>query len=75
MTRAEKTLKIAKARQLASSGTGRMLRQAAQLNGYELARAIDVDPSTLWRWENGERTPRGEWAIRYVDFLERLGGS
>ena len=37
------------------------------------ARAIDVDPSTLWRWENGERKPQGDWAIRYVDFLERLG--
>ena len=75
MTQAEKTLKIVKARQLATSGTGRMLREAAQLNGHELARAIGVDASTIWRWENGERKPQGEWAIRYVNFLERLGSS
>jgi transcriptional regulator with XRE-family HTH domain len=74
VTQAEETLKIAKARQLARSGAGRMLREAAGLNGHELARAIDVDPSTLWRWEEGSRRPRGEWAIRYADFLEELGG-
>jgi transcriptional regulator with XRE-family HTH domain len=73
MTQADKTLKLVKARQLARSGTGRMLRQAAGLNGHELARAIDVDPSTLWRWEAGERRPHGDGALRYVEFLERLG--
>ena len=73
MTQAEKALRIAKARQLARSGAGRMLREAAGLNGHELARAIGVDPSTIFRWESGERRPRGKWAIRYVEFLDQLG--
>jgi DNA-binding XRE family transcriptional regulator len=74
MTRAQglKTLKIAEARQLASSGAGRMLRQAAGLTNAELARAVGVDPSTCFRWENGERTPTGDQAVRYAEFLAEL---
>jgi DNA-binding transcriptional regulator YiaG len=74
VTPAQRTLAIAKARQLSNSGTGRLLREAAGLNRYELARAIGVDPSTIFRWESGERRPRGDWALRYVNFLEKLGG-
>jgi transcriptional regulator with XRE-family HTH domain len=31
----------------------RELREAADIKGYELAFHIGVNPSTIWRWENG----------------------
>ena len=63
---------LVEARQLAASGAGRMIREAAGLSLAELGRAIDVDPSAVWRWENGERTPTGVYAVRYRDFLVEL---
>jgi DNA-binding transcriptional regulator YiaG len=63
---------LVEARQLASSGAGRMIREAAGLSLAEFARAIDVDPSTVFRWESGERMPTGEYAVRYRDFLREL---
>jgi DNA-binding XRE family transcriptional regulator len=49
-----------------------MIREAAGLSNAELARAIDVDPSTCFRWESGERIPTGPYAIRYAVFLGEL---
>jgi DNA-binding XRE family transcriptional regulator len=72
MTKREEAFHLAEARQLALSGGGRMLRELAGLNQSELARAVDVDQSTLWRWEAGERVPSGEHAIRYAKFLREL---
>lgn len=63
---------LIEARQLAASGAGRMIREAAGLSLAELGRAIDVDPSAIWRWEHGERSPTGVHAVRYRDFLVEL---
>jgi DNA-binding transcriptional regulator YiaG len=72
MTPARKALKIVEARQLASSGAGRMIREAAGLSLAELGTAIDADASTVFRWESGERTPTGQHAVRYALFLAQL---
>lgn len=43
----------------------RARREAAGLSRAELARIVQVDWRTLWRWETGRRHPR-------ADILERL---
>jgi len=37
-------------------------RKALGLTQKEFARQLDVDPSTLARWERGEREPQGQFA-------------
>jgi DNA-binding transcriptional regulator YiaG len=69
---AEFTHALVEARQMASSGVGRMIREAAGLSLAEMGRAVGVDPATVWRWETGERTPMAERAVRYRDFLIEL---
>jgi transcriptional regulator with XRE-family HTH domain len=61
------------ARRLAASGEAKTIREQAGLSIREVAGAIDVSPSGLFLWENGERTPRGDAAVRYAKFLEQLG--
>lgn len=69
---ADRTLSIIEARRLAASGAGRMIREAAGLSLAEVGLAIDADPSTVFRWETGERRPSGQRAVDYAAFLERL---
>lgn len=38
-------------------------REARGLTQEEMARVIDVDPTTLWRWENGKSKPKGKQTI------------
>ena len=61
-------------RRMAADGEGRQLRLAARLSLAEVAAAVDVDTSTIWRWEQGRRRPRGEAALRYGHFLRALQG-
>ncbi len=49
-----------------------MIREAAGLSLAEVGRAIGADPSTIFRWESGERIPSGSLAVAYRDFLEEL---
>jgi transcriptional regulator with XRE-family HTH domain len=65
-------VKIANARDHAASGAGRLIRLASNISLREMAGAIRVDPSTLLRWERGERRPTGAAAERWVDELNRL---
>ncbi|WP_442814924.1 helix-turn-helix domain-containing protein [Streptomyces sp. NBC_01775] len=55
-----------------NSGEARRLREAANLSIGEVAKACDVDQSTVWRWERGTRTPRGEPAVAYARFIQSL---
>jgi transcriptional regulator with XRE-family HTH domain len=70
---AKQALRLIQARQLAASGEAKAIREQAGLSIREAAGAIDVSPSGLFRWENGERIPRGDAAVRYAKFLEQLG--
>jgi transcriptional regulator with XRE-family HTH domain len=50
----------------------RDIRERFGITQHELARAIDVDPSTVHRWEALSRVPRTEAAARLHVFLEAL---
>ena len=44
-------------------------RTARGITQKEAARLMEVDPSTLARWEHGEREPTGAFAVRVTRFL------
>jgi transcriptional regulator with XRE-family HTH domain len=65
---------LSRVRQLTRSGAARSVRIAAKLSLSDIGDAVGVTPSTVFRWENGQRAPRGEAALRYVALLDRLMG-
>lgn len=65
-------LRLADVRAALASGEAQRLREAAQLSIGEVARACGVDQSTVWRWEQGKRIPRGQTAIRYGNVINSL---
>lgn len=67
-----KVLRLARVRAVVVSGEARRLRQAARLSISEIASECGVDQSTVWRWENGTRLPRGESALRYGELIDSL---
>jgi transcriptional regulator with XRE-family HTH domain len=69
---ASELVDVARVRSLVKSGAARSIRLAAGVGLYEMAAAAGCDPSTLWRWEAGERVPSAEHAIRYGKVLEEL---
>src|ERR1700737_1679626 len=46
-------------------------RKSRGLTQQESARLLGVDPSTLSKWERGERAPRGRYAAAVKDGLPR----
>jgi transcriptional regulator with XRE-family HTH domain len=68
----EQILRLAEIRRLTASGEAKAIREHAGLSLREVAGAVRMSPSGLFRWENGERTPRGDAAIRYAKFLKQL---
>ena len=52
--------------------TGRMEvnREAAGLTQSDVARAVGVNQSTVWRWEAGERRPRPRHAVAVLELLD-----
>jgi len=64
--------RLTRARSFAESGAARSIRIAADLSLREVASAAGVSVSTLWRWENQQRRPRGDAAIRYSQVLDEL---
>ncbi|MET8658188.1 helix-turn-helix domain-containing protein [Streptomyces griseus] len=65
-------LRLAEVRSAAVSGEARRLRRGARLSIGEVASFCGVDQSTVWRWENGTRAPRGDRALQYADLLDSL---
>jgi hypothetical protein len=65
---------LRRVRRLAKSGTARMIRLDAGLSLAELGAAMTppVPPSTVYRWENGDRAPHGDLAIGYLALLDEL---
>lgn len=64
--------RLTRVRRLASTGAARAIRQAADLSFTEMGELVEVDRTTVWRWEMGQRRPRGEAARRYLTVLEDL---
>jgi DNA-binding transcriptional regulator YiaG len=56
----------------ARSGEARRIREKAMVSQAELARHLGVAVATLSRWENGERSPRSDLALRYSEALDTL---
>lgn len=63
---------LVKARRLSESGDGARARIAAGLSLREVADAVGVSPSALWRWEKGERSPRGDRATAWAQLIADL---
>ena len=61
-----------RARQLAHSGKGRQIREAAGLSARELAGSIGVHPSTLRRWETDSASPSARLAKAWVTATDLL---
>jgi DNA-binding transcriptional regulator YiaG len=72
MNAVDEALQLTRVRALFSSGAARALRVAAGLSLPEGAKAGRVAVSTLWRWEEGQRVPHGEAALRYGELLDAL---
>ena len=71
MTRTELVL-LTRARRDAASGRGRALREEAHLSLREVAVSLGVTATTLWRWEAGDRVPRGAAAVAWARLLDDL---
>ena len=65
---------LATVRALAASGTARSIRLEARLSLSEVADQIGVSTSTVFRWEQGQRKPKGQPALRYGALLAELVG-
>jgi len=72
MKRNCEAVEIARVREMARSGCAKAIRQRARVSRSEIARSIEVDPSTIRRWEEGLRVPQGAAAIRYGALLREL---
>ena len=53
----------------------RELRREAGLSQGQIARELGVTGMTVSRWESGQRTPRGELLVAYVELLDFIRGS
>jgi DNA-binding transcriptional regulator YiaG len=72
MDRLEEVEAVVRLRALIDSGAAQATRKAARLSLSEMARPMDVRPSTVLRWETGSRSPRGDHALRYLELLDKL---
>lgn len=64
------TVKIMQVRRLLASGEAKRVREAAGLSLSEMAGGVPIDTSTLWKWETGRHSPRGQAALQYADLLD-----
>jgi DNA-binding transcriptional regulator YiaG len=65
-------LAVAQLRADLRSGRAREIRERAHLSLAEVARALGTDPSAVWGWESGRRSPRGPNAAKYASLLWKL---
>jgi len=63
---------VAWARRVALDGRARVIRESAGFSASELARELGVPPSTVCRWERGERVPRAPYAEKWAELLRRM---
>lgn len=58
--------------ELVGSGEARTIREGARLSLGAIGRTLGVSPSTVFRWERGQRLPDLEMARAYLGLLVRL---
>ena len=59
-------------RSLPAPEVRRALRRSVGLSQDDFAGVLGVHRETVSRWERGERTPRGDDLVAYVDLLDRV---
>lgn len=59
-------------RALARNGRARKIRLRANLSLADVAIVAEVSPSTVYRWEMGDRRPTGAAAVRYLKALREI---
>lgn len=57
-----------------ASGAAKAIRLQAGLSIREAAQAAGLASSTVFRWEHGDRRPRGNGAYAYLRVLDELSG-
>lgn len=67
-------VRLAEVRRLTRSGEALRIRLATGRSLQEIGSAVGVTPVTVWRWERGQRSPRGPAAIAYCELLRQLAG-
>lgn len=72
MTSTPDLSELARARELAATGTGRLIREWAQLSIREVAASINAAPSAVFRWETGQRVPRSDKGLRWARAMWEL---
>lgn len=73
MATIESVLERARARRrLPEPAERRRLREEAGLSQADVAAVVGVGRPEVTRYENGERSPRGEALVRYEKLLRRL---
>lgn len=63
---------VSEAKSHSVNGTGKKIREAAGLSCADIAAAIGVDQSAVWRWERGLRAPRQAQAVKWARLLAKL---
>lgn len=75
-TAATDLIELARARELAASGQGQMIREWARLSLTEVADAVGASVPSVWRWERGERQPRSDagrrWALLMFEIRDEM---
>jgi transcriptional regulator with XRE-family HTH domain len=64
-----------RAAKLPSPATARRIREEAGVSIRDAAKALDVDPITVIRWEHSRTKPRREHARRWRELLDALEGA
>jgi len=59
-------------RELPPPAARRALRLAAGLTIAEVAQAAGASRQAVSMWERGERTPRGDFLVRYIEALRAM---
>jgi DNA-binding transcriptional regulator YiaG len=59
-------------RELIESGQAASIRKDAKVSRPAMARTLGCAESAIWRWEHGQRMPRGRYARDYLRILTRL---
>ncbi len=68
----EQVVALAELRRKCRTGEARRIRIEAGVSQSEAGAPAGVGPAVVSRWENGERAPRGEAALRYAELLDDL---
>lgn len=68
----ENLTRLVEIREMAASGEARLIREKARVSVAELAEIVGINRTTLWSWESGQHTPRGEKALEWQKTLTLL---